>query len=125
MNEDAKAKFNEKFKALVGEEQLDKFAGGTYQENLEILNAMARLDPEGVQSVFAKVNDREHNPYSPELTISQGAEALLNKHFKGSVLSITATNTNNWYSTGHGVWKDIPHEQMLKMINDKVNAARG
>ena len=124
MNEDAKKKLNEKLGAAVTDEQLEKVAGGTYEQNLEILNAMARLDFEGVQSIFAKVNASDED--EAQEIICQGAEDLLEKHFGGlGIASITATNVDNWYRTGRKVWENIPHEQMLKMINNKANAARG
>ena len=123
MNEDSKKKLKEKLGSLVTDEQLNKVAGGTYQENLEILSAMARLDPKGVQSVFAKVNDR-NNHDSPELTISQGAEELLDKHFpvEFGFVHLTSTKDNNLYRKS---WKKLSHSEMLKMINDKADEAQG
>lgn len=123
MNDDDKKILKEKLSALANDEELEKVAGGTYKENLEILNAMAQLDFEGVQNVFAKVND-SNNPDSTELTICRGVQDLIKKHFHNEfgVQSTAFNNVGNWYAQNG---KTISHAQILKMINDKANASRG
>ena len=120
MNDDVKSKLKEKFGALVTDEQLDKVAGGSYEQNLEILFAMASIDPDAVQKVFAKVNGDNNHHDLPEYIIKQGAEDLIRKHF--NIPNVTFTEGDNWY---HMDGQNLSHAQMLKMINDKANAARG
>jgi len=116
LNKDLKSKLKEKMGALVTDEQLEKVAGGTYEQNLEILVAMANIDPENVQKVFSKINAEETNPRDIGFIISQGAANLILKHFHMAVA--TSNDLDNRYIDRDG--SNLNQDQMLKMIKDKA-----
>ena len=112
-NDDAKIFLKEKLGALVTDEQLDKVAGGTMDENSDILSAMARIAPEKVAGI---INTAAVAPTEAEANaeIRMGVQELLKDNF--GVFSVSRMNSDNTYGYNG---KIISHEQLMKMINAK------
>jgi len=121
MNEDTKTKLEEKKDSVASDEELDQIAGGTIEENMDLLNAMVKLDPNGVKAVFdnaAQVSETTGSNYY-QLSIAIGTQNLIKKHF-GKNFDISAYD-NNWDTNDYSPnGKSISHAQMLGMINDRI-----
>lgn len=113
MNDDNKKFLKEKLSALANDEELDNVAGGTGGQNWELIQALSKLDPDGVHDILA-----EANKTGSELVIANGIQDLIQKHFGGTVQTYIGVNYNNDYLyNGAG----ISHNDMMGMIQNKVN----
>ena len=115
MNEDAKKKLNEKLGAAVTDEQLEKVAGGSKEENMEILTAMRKIDPQGVDDLFDRIHKKAPEGMEDKW-IAGGTTALLAKNF--GIYSATDNYANNSYDNSS--YHAMSHAQVLDMINKKA-----
>ena len=114
LNEDAKAKLQDKISAVVGDEELDKVAGGTYKQNLEILDALKKIDPDGVDALFDSLT-----PGNEKGDIADGTMALIKKNL--GIAAATPTNFPNYYENKDSVRiEGLSHATVLEMIDKKA-----
>ena len=114
MSEDIKAKLKEKMGAAVSEEDLEKVAGGTSEENKELITALYKIDPQGVNALMSSLKPgNEHNQ------IAEGLDDLLQKNL-GTVIHpvvVSSTKTNVYAESHHGYWTQKSHAEILAMID--------
>ena len=104
-------------KTELGEDALDAIAGGNMQENFDILNAMMKLDPDGVQAVLNKAANEES-----QISIVKGTMDLVAKHFgKDGIVGTFSSEMANVYASRNGQPKKISHDELLQMIDNKAN----
>ena len=115
MSEDAKSKLKEKMGATVSEEDLDKVAGGTSDENRELITALYKIDPQGVSALMSSLKPgNEHDQ------IASGIGDLLQKNLGlGSGIS---TSRPNYYGSffDNGTFDEKSHAEVLEMIDQKA-----
>ena len=103
-------------KLELSEDDLENIAGGTTAQNLEILNAMMKVDALGVRDVLDAVN--EAGAENADSIITQGVNGLIQKHLGNSVIfAAKSGETQNWSFSGYD-GKLISHQDVL----DKINA---
>ena len=100
----------------MSNDELDNVAGGSTTENAEILNAMMKLDPDGVVSVFDAANQAD-SPEEGEMIIARGTYNLLRKNVSDKIYGLVGSDIKNYYS--HNGTK-VSHKQIIDMINAKV-----
>jgi len=120
MNEDTKTKLEEKKDAVVGENELEKVAGGTMDQNYDILTALMKLDRSGVKKVLdaAGVASYQGNPSLAEMILCEGAGKLLQKHLGVSGGGLRFIDNVYRYND-----ERISHDRVLGMIDEKVKKA--
>ena len=120
MNEDTKTKLEEKKDAVVGEDELEKVAGGTTDQNYDILTALMKLDRSGVKAVLDKAGalSNEGQASLAEMALCEGAGKLLQKHLGVSGGGLRFIDNVYRYNG-----ESISHDRVLGMIDEKVKAA--
>ena len=117
MNEDAKKKLKEKLGAGVTDAELENVAGGTNEENMKLLDALEKLDPDGVKAIY----DKAMNPYNTmrrvEGIVTDGVYNLIKKHFGNKIAVFNSAGSTNVYFKNND---NISHAQMIDMINKKA-----
>ena len=111
MSEDAKAKLKEKMGAAVSEEDLDKVAGGTSEENKELITALYKIDPQGVNALMSSLK-----PGGEHEQIASKIGQLLIKQGISSAISADANSPNVYHVGG----KDMSHADVLHMLDDMI-----
>ena len=112
MSEDTKKR------ALLSEDELDNVAGGTTQENMDILNALEPLDPKGVQAVYDEAYSANGDCEKIAEIVGVGAYQLLTKHFKSAGLSVfTAEDQSNHYSVNG---QSVTHSDVINELNKRA-----
>lgn len=109
-----------KKRELLSEDALANVAGGTTEQNSELLNALMQIDPEAVADVINNASAKAWNESSANGLISEGIVKILNHHF--NVVSSPSGYAQNYYLDVNGnSRKSISHETVLNMINAKAN----
>lgn len=116
MNDDAKKILKEKLSALANDEELDNVAGGSMYQNYEILNAMYKIDPDGVHDILS-VSATAGTETMSQILVAQGAKDLIQKHFVGIDVYPGVLEKNNIYRHNG---QTITHNEILGMINQKI-----
>ena len=112
MNEDTKKKLKEKLGALVTDEQLDKIAGGTNRENLDLLGVLAKVDPEAVKDTFETALWYNREEVMQDL-FNAAVPRILKENFGNSITIENSIDGKNKY-TYNG--KPVSHEQLVEII---------
>ena len=114
MSEDTKKR------ELLSEDALANVAGGTTDQNAELLNALMQIDPEAVAGVINNASAKARSESSANELISKGIVNILNNHF--NVVAMPSGDDKNYYLDVNGSSKkSISHETVLNMINAKAN----
>ena len=115
MNDDTKTKLKEKLGALVSDEQLDKVAGGTYEQNLELLSALSKVDSNRVHNILAK-SATAGNEEDAQKIVADGTYGLLKQYFSDEFnAAVTVTRFNNYYERNG---QKISHDEVLRTIKN-------
>ena len=115
MNDDAKSKLNEKLSAVMGENELDKVAGGTYEQNLELLSALSKVDSNRVHNILAK-SATAGNEEDAQKIVADGTYGLLKQYFSDEFnAAVTVTRFNNYYERDG---QKISHDEVLSTIRN-------
>ena len=110
MSEDTKKR------ALLSEDALDNVAGGTFEQNVDLLNAMAQIDPNAIQTILNKANKTgDIDEYKS--VVSQGLNGLIQKHFGEELRGVPLSSFENYYRSNG---QKISHKQALDIINAKA-----
>ena len=118
MNDDVKSKLKEKFGALVSDEQLEKVAGGTADETMDIFNALVYIDPQKTAKIINAANNSSTEEMANK-TIRDGVEQMLYRDFGITAMANMDDNTTNRYLYKN---KLISHDQVIDIINAKVQS---
>ena len=115
MSEDTKKR------ELLNEDALDNVAGGSNEQNYEILNAMQKIDSDAVMGITAQARQAQLSGGETAAlnVIADGASSLLQKHF-GNEIGYTVTqkqHSNQYYSANN---ERMTHKQVIDMINYKA-----
>ena len=109
INKELKAQADALLKEKLSDEQLDEVAGGSFDENQEILYAMMSVDPEGTMDLLKKwIQDFKCNEVSLYALISQ----LVDKNISGTGLQFDGRaydDPNEYRMNG----KRITHRKFL------------
>lgn len=110
MSEDTKKR------ELLSEDTLDNVAGGTFDQNVDLLNAMAQIDPNSVQAILREANKTgDIDKY--KTVVSRGLDGLIQKHFGEELRGVPLNSYENYYSSNG---QKISHKQALDIINAKA-----
>lgn len=116
LNEDAKKKLKEKMGAAVGEEQLEKVAGGYADEISFIMNDLVQFDPHAVHD-YTHIANLADGEIEAALRLSEGATELLKKYVNPTAqVGFNINGKVSFKVNGQAVSFD----QMRKMIQDKA-----
>ena len=110
MSEDTKKR------EVLSENALDNVAGGTFEQNVDLLNAMAQIDPNSVQAILREAN-KTGDIDGYKSVVSQGLDGLIQKHFGNELRGVPLTKFENYYSSNG---QQISHQQALNIINEKA-----
>jgi hypothetical protein len=104
----------------LSEDALANVAGGTTEQNAELLNALMQIDPKAVADVINNASAKAGSESYAHALISEGIEKILNHHF--NVVAMPSGYAQNYYWDVNGnSRKPISHETVLNMINAKAN----
>ena len=115
MNEDTKTKLEEKKGAAMGEEELNNVAGGSFEENQDILEVMSRIDPQGVKE-FTQ-NWDQTSPDAPS-KLAIGMMKLMEKNglnTKKINAYLNADRIANFYRIDG---EFVQHEEFMKELEE-------
>lgn len=107
----AEALLNEK----LSDEELDGVAGGSHQENVEILTAMTGIDPNGTMEFLKKWDQRADDA---EFKLATGMNEIIRSNFNKRGMSVAyflkETGSENLYfvdgkKVSHGQFMDYLH----------------
>ena len=122
MSEDAKSKLKEKMGAAVSDEELENVAGGSNGETVEILNALAAIDPQGVQQLKGYIADAQKNndSFRVQNLLQYGMEGLLKKNLSdvANIGVVSEELRNNRYSING---EPVSHEEIMNLIQYKMD----
>jgi hypothetical protein len=105
-----------KKREILSEDTLDNVAGGTFEQNVDLLNAMAKIDPDSVHAILREANETgDIKGYKS--VVSKGLSDLFQKHFGNELKGVPWTRFENYY-TSNG--QEISHQQALNIINAKA-----
>jgi hypothetical protein len=107
-----------KKREILSEDTLDNVAGGTFEQNVDLLNAMAQIDPNSVQAILREANKTgDIDKYKS--VVSQGLDGLIQKHFGDELrgVPLSSSKFDNYYQSNG---KKISHQQALNIINAKA-----
>jgi hypothetical protein len=105
-----------KKREILSEDTLDNVAGGTFEQNVDLLNAMAQIDPNSVHAILREANktgDIDEYKY----VVAQGLDGLIQKHFGDELMGAPLTSYENYYISNG---QKISHKQALDIINAKA-----
>jgi hypothetical protein len=104
-----------KKREILSEDTLDNVAGGTNDENMQILSALEKIDPDGVQDVYNEAMNAGGDYKAISDIIAVGVVGLVRKNLGAAVFP--AYDYNNQYLVEG---QNASHSQILEMINTKV-----
>jgi hypothetical protein len=107
-----------KKREILSEDTLDNVAGGTFEQNVDLLNAMAQIDPNSVHAILREANKTgDIDKYKS--VVSQGLDGLIQKHFGDELrgVPLSSSKFDNYYQSNG---KKISHQQALNIINAKA-----
>jgi len=118
LNDDAKKKLKEKLGSLVSDEDLDKVAGGTADETMDIFNALIYINPQKTAKIINAANNSSTEEMANK-TIRDGVEMMLYRD-----LGITAMANMNDNTTNRYMYKNklISHDQVMDILNEKIQS---
>ena len=122
LNDDSKKKLKEKMGAAVSDEELENVAGGTNGETVEILNALAAIDPQGVQQLKGYIADAQKNndSFRVQNLLQYGMEGLLKKNLSdvANIGVVSSEFVDNRYSING---EPVSHEEIMNLIQYKMD----
>ena len=117
LSKDLQAQLDALKSKSMSDDELDNVAGGTHQENMEVLNVMAQVDPKGTQALLASLqtlgpDDNWQGIMRDRLTI------LINDNFKRKGLDVNfsgSVGVGNMYYVGG---KKMSHAKFLEFLGN-------
>ena len=103
-------------KTELSEDALDNVAGGTFEQNMDLINAMAPIDPHAVQAILSEAN-KTGDIEQFKSVVAQGLDPLIKKHFGRELSAFPLTKMGNFYMSNGD---QISHQQALNIINAKA-----
>ena len=111
MSEDAK-------KRELNEDALDNVAGGTNEQNMQILKALEGIDPDGVNEVYNAMRNAGGSYEEMGNIAAGGVYNLVSKNLGRHITAFADSNGNNTYRKNGRI---ISHKDILNMINAKAD----
>ncbi len=97
-------------KRELSEDDLDNVAGGSFEENQELLNVMMDIDPKGTENLLKTWDQKAPNAQS---SFNDKMQKLMNANFKGSQILLSSDKIENLYTVGG---KRMSHGQFVDML---------
>ncbi len=113
MNEESK-------KTELSEDALDNVAGGTNEQNMQILKALEGIDPDGVNEVYSAMSNVGGNYEKMGNIASVGVYRLVSKNLGSNVTAFSSPNDANSYLKNG---RYISHNDILNEIKKKAAGA--
>ena len=108
--------------AVVSYEDLENVAGGTNGETVEILNALAAIDPQGVQKLAGYIAEakKNHDSFRMQDLLQSGMERLLKENLSdvANIGVVSNEFVNNRYSING---EPVSHGEIMNLIQYKID----
>lgn len=121
MKDDAKNKLKEKFGAAVSDDVLDNVAGGTFEQNKDILGILGDIDHESTVYLLKHWDQKAPNS---KATLTEGISCILNQNLKGTNINFALNEKGeNFYylrDEDGNMTKRLSHAEFMAELNKRV-----
>lgn len=107
-------------KEKLSDEQLDEVAGGSFEENRDILVAMMDVGPQGTMQLFKEWDQRSDTAKG---SLNNKLTVLINKNFGNRVTFAGSADqvASVYFING----KHVSHQQFIDFLNTTASVSRG
>ena len=115
LSKELQAQINELKTKAMSDDELDNVAGGTTMQNWELVQALAYVDPEGVQNIMANFQNSGGN----EKQLASDIMYLITKDFP-RLSAYASDNQSNYYYSYLDGGKEMSHKEVLNFIKSSA-----